>query len=282
MVNYFTESRGRQLVTVNDSLTCDWRNFFFRPLKSVVELKEITFSMLSMHWHYFYSALVKALESFNAFFQTAYYLLTANFSEAKSEAYKTVASSLASVRSILLAATWVYLSFLRLTMLLMSTLVSVCTGFDACGASNSKRQTKSAVLGDIIQSLKEYNRTADVVIKERSQIQQVLNDFSDEAGYRLAQLQSSHGLFSEGAKVVIIDNPARRKRNELLSELEELMKSYPQFEYAKGDELNYIRWIHKDLEEHHAQTLIVAELVFSALNAVICPQSSEQQRNISL
>ena len=280
MVNYFTESRGRQLVTVNDSLTCDWRNFFFRPLKSVVELKEITFSMLSMQWHYFYSALVKALESFNAFFQTAYYLLTANFSEAKSEAYKTVASSLASVRSILLAATWVYLSFLRLTMLLMSTLVSVCTGFDACGASNSKRQIKSAVLDDIIQSLKEYNRTADVVIEERLQIQQILNDFSDEARYRLAQFPKSYGLFSDSVKALVIDYPARQKRNELINGLQGLLNSYPVYDSAQHNDPIYVRWLHKQLVEHHARTMAVSELVFDEINAVICPQSNGQQREI--
>ena len=228
MVDSFTQAKVLQIETVKNSLTSDCRNYFFSPLKSVDEFKDITFSMFAMQKHYFYSALVKALESFKAFFQTAYYLLTANFPQAKSAAYKTLSSTLGCLTDVILAAASVCLGILRLTSLLISTVASTCASFFAYCVSNPERQKKYATLDDAIQSLKEFNRTYEQVMEEKSDISKTLDDYSEKASYRLAQHPNPRGLFSEDLRAAEIKYPNRQKRNELLSGLQELMDSYPE------------------------------------------------------
>lgn len=263
----------------NDPWTRSGLEYFCAPLLrkgfSIDKLKDMTFAMFSMQWHYFYSAVEKALEVFKAFYEAVYYLLTFNMPQAKSCAYKAGSSIAGSLLDLTLAVAWACLTVLRFSSFIASLVF--CSHGAILGEymDRETRKQRRTLIVDVSQAQKELRVAYAEAMLEcdnvRIKIDEyflTIEDLSQSSSSSPRQDNPSNVPRSNVSNVLFQQKRQTTPiaadyivRKELLRQLRHALKSYPAYDSKRELDVHYVREIHRRLEEHHIQTMNIAQIL---------------------
>lgn len=170
-------------------------------------------------------------------------------------------------------------------MIGITAVSSVCAGFFGYYWSKAQRSREILAVRKANEALNKFNLFYDEVRIERLSIENQLGDFNEQMRVYLASQASTSPTQSPSS--LTCSSPKKSassvcpKRQQLLNNLQELMRTYPQYDATQRRNPDYTRTMHAALEAHHQQTVDVAALLFDELDKVLSLPSRALQMNVS-
>ena len=312
MFENFSEVEKKYLNELKISLLEHPGDYFFRPYRSFNDFKKINYPMWIGQWQYVNSGFSLILETFKILGKVAGSLFALNFSNAASLAYDASQECLTALTKLTLALGLLCLNLCRSLTLFVATFypqlvfasLTVCSAylyFMVLGTPllEALALTSGSVFlgifgGSIIGTLARNGEGTPIkeeklleleffvefcekIFDERTRVRECLSEFVENLDLTSQTLTRGQGFFSDPELLVKLKREFSEDKK-FFRDLSELLTSYPECSFdLAGRDRNYANMMHKELTEHHAKVISMAELLAQKLNK--SPENEPQEHN---
>lgn len=318
MFENFSEVEKKYLNELKISLLEHPGDYFFRPYRSFNDFKKINYPMWIGQWQYVNSGFSLILETFKILGKVAGSLFALNFSNAASLAYDASQECLTALTKLTLALGLLCLNLCRSLTLFVATFypqlvfasLTVCsaylyfmvlgtpllealaltsgsvflgifggsiTGTLAKNRAYSHKQRETSLEGEFFESF------CKKMFEEQRQVYEFLREFKEKHKLVFQELKQDQRFFSGAEQRAIECMHVHIETTKLCVRLSELLTSYPEVSIglARKDR-DYAHMTHKELTEHHAKVMSMAELLAERIDKSPENESEEYNSLISM
>lgn len=275
MIKFFKDSKQADLITLINTIRFDTLNYFFKPLESLRDLKDLSFELIAQIWSFYFKSFVEACNSMNFFLEIFISFdvpIKENVRNCLFAALNTLTYFAASFALILL-------DMVRMSFVLCASIIKLIFDDTALKRMISTQEK-------IMVEHEDLNKLSNDILEQQDQcgasLNQVVRDmveFDKQTKYFLSEIKKRRG---DCEIVSSTDFLQKNRVYEIIASIRESRSYAPTIDPKKINNLDYLSSLYKSLSKYQADLSLACEALSEEIRISIRLNNDELHKITSV